>query len=224
VLTLNVPEVLSWDSATFRYPLTIVKNTIPKGYGANHNAVFRLSQCKYFCVLNPDIRLCENPFPMLITLLDNSEVGLTAPAITDASGRFEDNARRFPTPMLIVAKALGRLPKIDYDMRAALIYPDWVAGMFMVFSSTAFQLAKGFDERYFLYYEDVDLCARLHMMGYNIVMCPSVRVIHDARRHSHRNLRHLRWHIGSMLSFFVSRPFFKLVMRGGNAPKARQHR
>jgi N-acetylglucosaminyl-diphospho-decaprenol L-rhamnosyltransferase len=211
VLTLNIPERLPGDSAAMAYPLTIVRNAVPKGFGANHNSAFRLSIGNYFCVLNPDIRLPENPFPKLMELLEDPGVGLAAPAITDSSGQFEDSARRFPTPFLIFDKILGHLPKIDYDMKARLVHPDWVAGMFMFFSSTAFQRAKGFDERYFLYYEDVDLCARMRLMGYRIIMCPSTRAVHDARRHSHRNLRHMRWHLASMLNFFLSHVFLKVM-------------
>jgi hypothetical protein len=224
VLTLNVPEPLAWDSAECFYPLTIVRNGTPKGYGANHNAAFRLSKGEYFCVLNPDIRLHENPFPRLIRLFEIPDVGVAAPAITDPSGEFEDSARRFPTPMVIFAKALGRLPKMEYDMQATRVWPDWVAGMFMLFSSDVFRRVNGFDERYFLYYEDVDLCARLRLMGYHIVMCPGARAIHAARRQSRRSLRHLRWHLHSMLSFFLSRSYYKLALPGGNGSNSRRRR
>ena len=213
ILTLNIPESLPWDSKSIDFPLTIVCNDLPKGFGANHNSAFRLSQSNYFCILNPDIRLPQNPFPNLLELFADPGVGLVAPAITDEFGEFEDNARRFPTPMLIFVKFLGRLPLIDYDMQAELVQPDWVAGMFMVFSSPAFERVNGFDERYFLYYEDVDLCARMRLMGYRIVMSPSTFSVHNARRHSRRNLRHVQWHLRSMLKFFLSHVFLKVVMR-----------
>ena len=213
ILTLNIPELLPWDSKAIDFPLTIVCNDLPKGFGANHNSAFRLSQSDYFCILNPDIRLPQNPFPNLLELFGDPGVGLVAPAITDKFGDLEDNARRFPTPMLIFVKILGRLPLIDYDMQAELVHPDWVAGMFMVFSSPAFECVNGFDERYFLYYEDVDLCARLRLMGYRIVMSPSTFSVHNARRHSRRNLRHVQWHLRSMLKFFLSHVFLNGVMR-----------
>ena len=213
ILTLNIPEPLPWDSKSIDFPLTIVCNDLPKGFGANHNSAFRLSQSDFFCILNPDIRLPQNPFPNLLELFADPGVGLVAPAITDKFGKLEDNARRFPTPKLIFIKILGRLPLIDYDMQAELVQPDWVAGMFMVFSSPAFERANGFDERYFLYYEDVDLCARLRLMGYRIVMSPSTFSVHNARRHSHRNLRHVQWHLRSMLKFFFSLVFLKVMMR-----------
>ena len=86
-----------------------------------------------------------------------------------------------------------------------MLYPDWVAGMFMVLRSETFRAAGGFDEGYFLYYEDVDLCWRLQRSGLRAALLPTVRAIHDARRSSHRKLRYLLWHGKSMLRFFAKR-------------------
>jgi N-acetylglucosaminyl-diphospho-decaprenol L-rhamnosyltransferase len=67
-----------------------------------------------------------------------------------------------------------------------------------------FRELRGFDERYFLYYEDVDLCRRLRKRGYEVVLVPSASAVHDARRESHRNLRHLSWHLASIARFLRS--------------------
>jgi GT2 family glycosyltransferase len=75
--------------------------------------------------------------------------------------------------------------------------------MFMLFSAAAFRRVGGFDERYFLYYEDVDICDRLQRMNFSVMACPRSRVIHNAQRASHRNWRHLRWHLGSMWRYLV---------------------
>ena len=77
--------------------------------------------------------------------------------------------------------------------------------MFMMFRADTFRMIGGFDEGYFLYYEDVDLCWRLRRQGYDVALLPMVRVIHAAQRASHRDLRHLGWHVSSMLRFFVKR-------------------
>jgi GT2 family glycosyltransferase len=77
--------------------------------------------------------------------------------------------------------------------------------MFMLFRSAVFAELQGFDERYYLYYEDVDLCRRLRGRGYDVRLVPSVSATHDARRESRRSLRHLRWHIASMLCYFATR-------------------
>ncbi len=75
----------------------------------------------------------------------------------------------------------------------------------MLFRSEVYSELAGFDERYFLYYEDVDLCRRLRRRGYDVRLLPSVSAVHDARRESRRSLRHLRWHLASMLRFMVTR-------------------
>jgi GT2 family glycosyltransferase len=77
--------------------------------------------------------------------------------------------------------------------------------MFMLFRREVFERAGGFDERYFLYYEDVDLCRRLAALGYRVELVPAARVVYDARRRSRgRDFRHALWHLASMLRYFSS--------------------
>jgi GT2 family glycosyltransferase len=85
--------------------------------------------------------------------------------------------------------------------------------MFMLLDSKAFRTLGGFDERFFLYYEDVDLCCRIRLAGCSLTICPAVNVVHDARRASHRNLRFMKWHLASMIRFFCSPVFWKLWVR-----------
>lgn len=91
--------------------------------------------------------------------------------------------------------------------------PDWVGGMFMLFRNEVFRAAGGFDARYFLYYEDVDLCARLTLQNLAVVLCPQVKVIHEARRSSHRSLKYAMWHLRSMGRFFLSKQYKAIRMR-----------
>jgi GT2 family glycosyltransferase len=78
--------------------------------------------------------------------------------------------------------------------------------MFMLFRAETLRSMGGFDERYFLYYEDVDLCARLREAGYEVAVCTEASAIHAARRESRRNLRFAKWHLRSALRFFTSHP------------------
>ena len=205
ILTLNVPETLALGDTDWPMPIRVVRNSAPKGFGANHNSAFELNRQDYFCVLNPDIRLDGNPFPRLLEELRDARAGVVAPKIVDPSGTTQDSARRFPTPWILVRKALGAIAPLDYALADASISPDWVAGMFMLFRSEVFRQLNGFDEKYFLYYEDVDLCRRLRRRGFDVRLVPSVSAMHDARRQSHRNTRHLRWHLASMLRFLATR-------------------
>ena len=203
LLTVNVEEALAFDPASFAYPLKIIRNTRAKGFGANHNAAFGHAAGGYYCVLNPDIRLNANPFPILTQALRDRSIGVVAPRITSPSGETEDSARRFPTLGVIARKALTGEQHHDYEVRSERLHPEWVAGMFMLFRSEVFRRLGGFDERYFLYYEDVDLCLRLRRLGLEVVLEPGAEALHDARRASRNSLRHLLWHVRSLTRFLI---------------------
>ena len=205
LLTVNVPERLPFEPASFGFPVRLLANDAPRGFGANHNAAFRLARGGFFCVLNPDVRLDSDPYPALIRALADEKVGVAAPVVLSPGGGIEDSARKYPTPLSVAKKAFARRPGLDYAVSSTPFSPDWVGGMFMLFRREVFGRAGGFDERYFLYYEDVDLCRRLAALGYRVELVPAARVVHHARRRSHgRDLRHALWHVASMLRYFSS--------------------
>jgi GT2 family glycosyltransferase len=205
LLTLNIPESLDVVAGRYPFPVTVIRNPTPRGFGANHNAAFAQVRTAYFCVLNPDIRITRNPLPTLLAELKRPGVGVVAPKIVDPAGRIEDSARRFPIPAFLIGKLLGLARDLDYEVADAPLSPDWVAGMFMVFRSEIFAEISGFDEHFFLYYEDVDLCRRLRQRGYDVRLVPAAEAVHDARRESRRSLRHLRWHLASVTRFLLTR-------------------
>lgn len=202
ILTCNVPEQIAIRSdglERFRR----IDNASPKGFGANHNAAFQYCDSPYFCVANPDVRLVNDPFPELIACMDDPKVGLVAPRVIDPAGNWEDSARYFPTPSSLAAKMFhlddGRYPVVGEAPMAV----DWMAGMFMLFRAEAFRDIGGFDDGFFLYYEDVDICARLWKAGWKVMLHPGVSVIHAAQRTSRRNPRYMAWHLSSMARYFA---------------------
>ncbi len=205
ILTLNIEEALPFEPDSFPFPVEIIRNVSPKGFAANHNAAFASVRDKYFCVLNPDIRLASDPFPALLDELKDASVGAVAPLIVGPDGAVEDSARPFPTLASTLRKALGFAPKRYYKIGGTSLSPDWVAGMFVLMRKDVFAEVGGFDAGYHLYYEDVDLCARLRLRGYDIRLAPKARAVHVARRESRRNPRFLYWHLRSMLRYFLSR-------------------
>ena len=211
LLTLNIDEIADLDISQYSYPVVIIKNPEPKGFGANHNQAFRAASGTFFCVLNPDIRLIADPFPALFDVFANTTVGVCAPCVMGSDGHAEVSARRFPTPLTILKKVVGLGGSADYAIENGLLQPDWVGGMFMFFRSSIYQQINGFDERYYLYYEDVDLCARLTNLGLKVVFCPAAKVIHLAQRTSHKSIKYLRWHISSMLRFFMTPAYWRLL-------------
>lgn len=203
VVTLNIPEelVLSLDER-----ITVVRNAVPKGFGANHNFIFHnYVFTEFFCVLNPDISLSDNPFPALLGCLRSMDAQIVAPAILAPNGQIEDSARYFPTIRGLVKKLLrisdGRY---KFFLGAPPLFVDWVAGMFMLFPSHVFKQLNGFNEAYYLYYEDVDICARARASKIPVTLCAEALAVHDARRNSRKNFRHFCWHIRSMLRFLIS--------------------
>lgn len=205
IFTVNVEEPLPFSAGDFPFRLQIVRNAAPRGFGMNHNAAFVLAAGGYFCVLNPDIRISADIFPRLLESVSKTSAGVVSPLIVSTAGVNEDHARRFPTLLGILKKVFLGAKGPDYVLGNNDYSPDWVAGMFMLFRAETFRQLNGFDDGYFLYYEDVDLCWRLRRAGLGVTVVPAVRVIHDARRTSHTNIRYLRWHLASMLRFFWKR-------------------
>lgn len=201
ILTLNVTEslVLPVDKR-----ITVLENSQPLGFGANHNAAFRQCETPFFCVLNPDIELIGNPLRLLSEELNSSDAGLCAPLVLNSGGAEEDSVREFITPWRMVLRKLGVASgNAKLSVGESSFCPDWVAGMFMLFKTEAFRRVNGFDESYFMYCEDVDICTRLWQAGLPVLLCPKEQVIHHAQRASRRDLRHLRWHLVSMFRYFA---------------------
>lgn len=213
ILTVNVPEDLPSQFGELPFPVLVIHNAKPLGFALNHNRALSQARGALVCVLNPDVRLASDVFPELVKALTDSSVGLVAPLVLDAQGRVEDSARRFPTPWAIFMKALGASQKSDQVPGTAPHDVDWVGGMFMLLRRDVFEALGGFDARYFLYYEDVDLCARLWSAGMRVVQLRQVSVIHIARRSSHRSLRYLAIHLASMGRYFLSGSFWGTVWR-----------
>ena len=213
ILTLHLDESFVFQKSDYFFPFQVIRNAIPKGFGANHNQAFKQAKGEFFCVLNPDIRFAGNPFPELLKCLASAKTGVVAPLVVAPTGELEDSVRVFPTPLIILKKALGQRRSPDYSLAQPTVQPDWVGGMFMLFPCAVFKQLKGFDEGYFLYYEDVDLCGRLQLAGFHVAVCTDSRVTHHAQRSSHRHLKYLRWHIRSMLRFFLSPVYRQLKMR-----------
>lgn len=201
-LTLNVAEEFSVSPRNYNFQISIHRNSYPLGFAANQNAAFRRNRGYFYCVVNPDVRLSADPFSRLIGDLHEG-TGVIAPKVVGTSGKHQCSARRLPTPWQLLRRWLG-LHGTDYRMTNGLIYPDWVAGMFMLFPSAVYESIGGFDEKYFLYYEDVDLCARLRLHGWAVCLDPEVTIIHDGSYASHRNARYLFLHLKSMFRFLTS--------------------
>ena len=199
-LTANLPGSL--PDIGISADVAVGENAQPRGFGDNHNRAFANSSSPYFCIANPDLRLPLDPFPALLAALEAPGVGAVAPLMVSPAGTPEDNARRFPRPHDLMLKALGLADGRYAVASDAAFDVDWVAGMFIVFRREAYAAVGGFDSGFHLYYEDVDLGARLWKAGYKVQLVPSVQLVHDAQRESRRNLTYMRWHAAGMARYF----------------------
>lgn len=223
----DIEVILTWnlhqedkviDPLALPFPVFSLVNDSPQGFAANHNAAFHQSSGENFVLLNPDIRLLEDPFTVLLSILNTRQNVICAPTILNTCNEVEDSARFFPSPLGLVKKAIAkaagiRLRLAPVPRRDALLYPDWIAGMFLVVPRHIYVALGGLSERYFLYYEDVDFCARARLRDVDIIVTQETVAIHDARRESHRNLRFLSWHLSSALKFFASRAYLTLKLK-----------
>ena len=214
LLVVNQEEPLSFETHRFVFPLRIHRNQYPRGFGANNNLAFRLaapSADEFFCIINPDVRIHHEVFePLLACLEQEPAAALVAPLAKNRLGATEDNARALPRPATILRKALGKPDRsVIPDDKAQPV--DWVAGLFMLFTARGYAAVGGFDERYFLYYEDVELYSRLRLAGWQVLWSPAASVQHDARRASHRRISYLMHHLRGMARFFLSDTYRRSV-------------
>ncbi|VAW40991.1 hypothetical protein MNBD_GAMMA01-789 [hydrothermal vent metagenome] len=203
ILTINIKDDIIPVVSGYSFPVNVVVNSKPKGFGENHNSAFRLSNGNYFCVINPDCEFIEDPFPKLLNFLEyKGDIGVISPKVVDHCNVVQDNARKFITPVSIVKRYLFS-SKEEYHIRGEeLIFPNWIAGMFMLLKSENYALIGGFDEAYFMYCEDADLCLRLGNKGLVPALLPTVSIVHDARRSSRKKLKYLFWHLSSLSRFY----------------------
>lgn len=210
VLTVNIPETADlprhWD-----LPLEVVRNAAPRGFGANHNAAFQRCESPWFLVLNPDIRLDGDVLAELLARA-RPEAGLLTPRIQEPDKPQPEPHRDLLTPAeLLRRRSPGHRPPRQ---------PAWVAGMFMLLRREAFAAVGGFDERFFMYCEDFDLCARLRLAGWDLQVEESLSVLHDARRASNSSLKPLLWHLASFARVWTSPAFWRytaLLRRGARS-------
>lgn len=196
VLTFNIPEPSPPEpEGGWPFVLDIRRNARPLGFGANHNRALAGAPEPFFAVINPDIAFIEtDPFPALRRAASERGVGCAYPEQVDGHGVPQDAERELPTPWALWRRRI---------LRHAEQRTDWVNAAFLLFPAPVWTALGGFDERYFMYCEDVDICLRLRLRGWSLSKAP-VRVAHVGQRASRRRVAHLVWHMRSLLTLWMS--------------------
>lgn len=167
------------------------------GFSAGVNVGAALASGELLLVLNPDTYFVDQSISRAVELLEkDSSIGVVGLDLTYPNGERQFSARRFYSVLDIVGRRtpLGRFwpikPMVDKHMmfkawdKGAPFDADWVMGTGFVIRRALFEKIGRMDEAYFLYMEDVDLCARVWREGLRVVCAPNVRLIHDHQRSS----------------------------------------
>lgn len=171
-------------------PVRLVDAGRNGGFGFGCNVGAREGSAPFILLLNPDARLAPEDLDCLVALLEhNPGVGIVGPRILDLDGSTAFSQRRFPSTRSTFAQAfflhrfwpravwtdeLIRRPEA-YDGPAA---PDWVSGACLLIRREAYERLGGMDEGFFLYGEDMDLCARVRDSGLDIRYEPAAVARH----------------------------------------------
>lgn len=171
-------------------PVTIRQLERNLGFATGCNVGWRLGSAPYVLFLNPDARIEPASVRRLATVLDREpSVGIAAPLIRNGEGELEYSQRRFPRPTSTFAEAfflhrlfprrawtgeLVRDPQAYRERRSV----EWVSGACLLVRRELLKQLDGWDERFFMYCEDIDLCRRTRDLGLDVVFEPEALAVH----------------------------------------------
>ena len=194
--------------------ITYNHNADNLGYGAAHNIAIRESiydDVPYHLVVNSDIVLTAEALKTMLTfMIQHPEVGSLMPKVVYPNGQLQYLCKLLPTPIDVFGRRF--LPKRlinrrnqTYEMRASgydkLMNVPYLSGCFMLLRTKAVQQAKLFDERFFMYPEDMDLTRRIHR-NYLTIYFPHVTIIHNHEKASYKSLKMLWIHAVNICKYF----------------------
>ncbi|SNR17705.1 glycosyltransferase [Tenacibaculum jejuense] len=191
--------------------ITYVFNNKNLGFAKAQNLVLdKIKDSKYHLVLNPDVTFKPNIIQQLIeTLKNKTNVAVITPKIQFPNGKHQYNVRKYPTFFDLIIRKLNifksRIHEQEYrnkDLNQPF-YPEAIHGAFMLFKSEDFISLNGFDERYFLYMEDIDICKKIDLLEKKKYYDPSVQITHVLQKESSKKIKLFLWHLSSAFKYFV---------------------
>ncbi len=184
------------------------------GYGAAHNIALRRSlenQVDYHLVVNPDITFEPHILDKIAAFMNNNAtIGHLMPKVFYPNGQIQYLCKLLPTPFDLIFRRFlpSRLTEKrahKFEMRdsgySQLMDVPYLSGCFMFLRVSALKEIGLFDERFFMYPEDIDLTRRMHQK-YRTVFYPEVSVVHHHAQSSYKNYRMLWIHITNMIKYF----------------------
>jgi GT2 family glycosyltransferase len=206
--------ITTWPQRDF---FQVVYRGLPdnRGFGAGHNVAIRHITSDFHLVLNPDAELAEDALSIgLSSLQEDSSIALVSPRVQREDGAQEFLCKRYPSLFVLLLRPfaprfirrLFRRQLHRYEMRdlcSGVEEADILlaSGCFMLARTAALRSIGGFDERYFLYFEDFDLSIRLGSQG-RLVFNPGIHITHHGGYAASKGFRHVKYFIRSGITFF----------------------
>ena len=211
-------ELCSFENQSFgelRVELRRIAGHGNIGYGKAHNLILRLIDSDFHLILNPDVTFEEDAlFLALARMTENKEIKALSPRACDRDGNNQYLCKSYPSVFTLLIRGLGLaiLKKLFserlylYEMRDL---PEdkpteremLLGGCFLLVETRTLKSVNGFDERYFLYFEDFDLSIRISRLG-KLIYAPEVRITHSGGNTSSKGFWHVRRFLISGIRFF----------------------
>lgn len=213
-------EAVQWLRNAFRNEqrVRIVETAKNLGFGQGYAQGAALARGDFLLINNPDKVLPKDGVERLLAIVEgHPDIGIVAPKLVHDDGTVRSSARAFPRPLDVIAKrtALGRLfpQRVRHYLQEdapsdTLRDSDWVVGGCFLIPRNLFEELQGFDDRFFLFFEDIDLCRRVWEKGRRVVYAPDIVATDRKRRLSEGGVFELftstigRIHIQSALRYF----------------------
>lgn len=187
---------------------------VNRGFGAGHNAALKEVTSRYHLILNPDVELAAEALAEGVTRLEKDQtVALLSPYVEGKNGTQEYLCKRHPSVLVLLLRAF--LPRVGRRLFSARLQHyemsdvcgtveagvPMVSGCFMLARTAQLREVGGFDEYYFLYFEDFDLSLRLARFG-TLLYTPQIRIVHHGGYAGNKGWRHLQLFARSGFRFF----------------------
>lgn len=184
------------------------------GYGRANNLIINkvLSETEYHLVMNPDVYFQTGTLEKIYAFMQaNEDIGLTMPRVYNYDGTEQKLCKLLPTPKDLIIRRF--IPDGNYKDKISRIYNMWdadydkqmdvpfLSGSFMFIRTSVLSQVKGFDERFFLYCEDLDLCRRVGQVS-RTVYYPEAKIYHGYQKASYLNTKLMLIHSMSAIKYF----------------------
>ncbi len=192
------------------------------GFGSGHNQVIEKikSKSNHHLILNPDVVFSTNVIPNLITVLKNEDSAvMVAPKVVYPNGNHQYSCRKFPSLFELMVRRLPLFNSVfksiiergeyrDKDLSKPF-YAEYISGCFQLYKTQMFVEINGFDERYFMYMEDVDICRKIFSKKKKSLYYPENFIIHSFEKGSSKKIKLFYYHIKSIIQYFYKWEFAK---------------